>query len=531
MMRVSKEEFLELSLGNLLTVRAKESPNHVYLQFGDLEITYSEFDRMVNRVAQKLRESGIQKGDMIGLFLDNSVEYITLFWGIARAGAVMVPMNTGYPADELQYAVNHSQQKILFAHDHLRQVVEASRAFCPTLQEVVFVDGPQSSLTDWLEGSPDSPVVIEEISPKDLVGVLYTSGTTARPKGVMLNHHSYILGADYWCSSFECNEKDTLYGFFTLFHANNGIYLLVGAVLFGCTFAFRRGFSLREHWELVRKHCATQFNSAGSISQLLASQPPDEKDKDHRLRVVINGMNMGGMKEVFEQRFGVLMLDVYSLTECLTGTIERLSDFSTRHRNRLKTCGRPSDWVEMKICDDEGNILAVGEAGEICFKGPAVAIGYLHDTEATAKAIQDGWLHTGDIGYVDEEGFLYFSDRKKDLIKRKGENIASAEVERALLAHPSVMEAAVIGVPDLFADEEVKAYVIAKPGHTLDPWELIHHCRTYLEDFKVPRFIEFRESFPRPTAVPKILKTALRAEKQDLREGCFDRGPKLPTRQ
>ncbi|RNB88614.1 hypothetical protein EDM59_05735 [Brevibacillus nitrificans] len=529
-MRHAKEDYLGLTLGKLLTARATESPNHVYIRFGDQEITYSEFDRMVNRVAHKLLASGIQKGDMIGLFLDNSVEFITLFWGIARAGAVMVPMNTGYPADELQYAVTHSKQKILFAHDHLRQVVEASRAFCPDLQKVVYVGGPESNLANWLEGSPESFVEIDAISPKDLVGVLYTSGTTARPKGVMLNHHSYILGADYWCSAFACDESDTLYGFFTLFHANNGIYLLVGAVLFGCTFAFRRGFSLREHWELVRKYGATHFNTAGSISQLLVSQPPDERDKDHRLRVVTNGMNMGDMKEGFEQRFGVIMLDVYSLTECLTGTTERLSDLRTRHRGRLKSCGRPSDWVEMKICDDEGATLPNGETGEICFKGPAVTMGYLHDAQATAKAIQDGWLHTGDIGYVDEDGFLYFSDRKKDLIKRKGENIASAEVERALLAHPGVMEAAVIGVPDLYADEEVKAYVIAKPDHILDPWELIDHCRTYLEDFKVPRFIEFRESFPRPTAVPKILKTALRAEKQDLREGCFDRGPKLPAR-
>jgi len=524
-MALSKLDLLQTTVGQLLATRAKEIPDRVYIRFEDKAITYGEFDRMVNQVANRLLAAGIRKGDRVGLFLDNSIEYCLLFWAIARVGAVMVPMNTGYPADELRYAVNHSEQILLFAHDHLRSVVEECRDQCTSLKEVVYVGGPEPNFETWLHGSTDTPVEVD-VSPRDLLGVYYTSGTTARPKGVMLCHNSYVLGADFWCSAFECKEEDTLYGFFTLFHANNGIYLQVGAVLNGCTFAFRRGFSVREHWDLVQKFDATVFNSAGGISSMLAAQPPSEKDKAHRVRAVVNGINMGAeAKKAFEDRFGVVLLDAYSLTECLTGTIERLADVPKRTFERLKTIGRPSEWVEMKIVDDDGNELPPGEKGEICFKGPAVMLGYLNNPEETAKALKDGWLYTGDVGYVDGDGYLYYSDRKKDMIKHKGENVASAEVERVLCSHPSVQEAAVIGVPDPFVDEEIKAYIILKPGEKEDPWALIEHCRKYLEEFKVPRFIEFRDSFPRPTAVPKILKAALRAEKADLREGCFDRGP------
>jgi len=524
-MAVSKQDLLQTTVGQLLAMRAKEIPDRAYIRFGEQEITYGEFDRMVNRAANRLLAAGIRKGDRIGLFLDNSIEYCVLFWAIARVGAVMVPMNTGYPADELRYAVNHSEQIMLFAHDHLRSVVEECRNQCASLKEIIYVGGPAPNMETWLNGSPDTPVEVD-VSPGDLLGIFYTSGTTSRPKGVMLSHLSYVLGADFWCSSFECKEDDTLYGFFTLFHANNGIYLQVGAVLAGCTFAFRRGFSVREHWDVVRKYGATFFSSLGGITSMLTAQPPSETDKQHQVRVVINGINPGAeIKQAFQERFGIIMLDGYSLTECLTGTLERLSDVPGRPFERLKTVGRPSDWVEMKIVDDEGNELPPGEMGEICFKGPAVMLGYLNNPEETAKALKDGWLYTGDIGYVDEDGYLYYCDRKKDMIKHKGENVASAEVERVLCSHPAVQEAAVIGVPDPFVDEEIKAYIILKPGEKEDPWALIEHCRKYLEEFKIPRFIEFRDSFPRPVAMPKILKAALRAEKADLREGCFDRGP------
>lgn len=528
-MSTKNPALLSLTLGELLAERARQIPERVYLRFNDQVVTYAELDRRANQVANGLLARGVGKGALVGLFMDNCVEFLYVYWAVARLGAVMVPMNTAYKADELVYAVNHSEQRLLFAQEHHRPVIEAALPGCPGLQEVIYVDGPAAEFPTWLQGPVQAPPDAG-VKPTDPVGIMYTSGTTARPKGVMLHHRSYILASDFFCGAFGCGPDDVLYGFFPMFHANVGVYMVVGAALHGCTLAVRRGFSAREHWEVVRKHGATQVASAGSILAILKSLPPLPSDQAHPVRVYVNGQNVGSIKESFEERFGVVVLDAYSLTECMTGMIERSTDRATRTQQRLMTCGRPSDWVEAKIVDDEGQEVGPGVKGEILLRGPAVCLGYYKDPEATAKAFAGDWLRTGDIAYRDEEGYFYFCDRKKDMIKRRGENIASAEVERVLNMHPAVQESAVIGVPDLFAGEEVKAYIMLRPEMAADPWALVEHCRQYLEDFKIPRYFEYRTSFPRPTTVPKILKTALRAERADLTEGAFDRGPKLPPR-
>lgn len=525
---------LNITMRELLEKRAKENPDKIYVLFEpDIQISYGALDLRVNQVANSLLSWGIKKGDRVGIFLKNCPEFLYLYFAVAKIGAVMVPMNTGYPPEELAYAINHSGQSLLFANVGLHDTVQAAKALCPLLKEIIYVGREQipgfREFDEFIDQAyPDLGTT--DVTPDDLVSICYTSGTTARPKGVMLNQRVYILAGEFWAEAMECMPSDRLMGFFPIFHANVGIYVVMGAMVFNASAIFLETFSVMQHWNKIKKYGATEFNSTGSILAMLYAQPETPQDSDNPVRVILNGINVGSIKEGFERRFNLKILDGYSLTECLAGTVERLKDLPSRHSKRLSTIGRPADRTLVQIVSDGGTEVPEGQPGEIILKGPTVCQGYWKDPETTQKTIRNDWLHTGDNAYRDKEGFLYFVDRKKDMIKRRGENIASAEVERVLNSHPKIQESAVIGVPDLYSDEEVKAYIILKPGEKLTPEEIIDYCLNYLEPFKTPRYIEFRESFPRPVAIPKILKTELRKEKPDLTTGCYDRGPKLPKK-
>lgn len=524
-------DVMNTSIRDLLEGAVAAVPEKVYLYFADQEITYRQFNARVNQVANALLSWGLRKGDMVGMFMGNHPEMLYTYFAAAKIGAVMVPMNTGYPPEELAYAISHSEQQLLIADLQLRSVVEEARSGCPRLREVVYVSKePLSGARTFAEFVAGQPETLEptDVKADDLVSCIYTSGTTARPKGVLLDQRAYLLGAEFWGGAVNFGPSDRLLSVFPLFHANCGVYLVIGAVLYRCSLIVLETFSAKGFWDAARRYGATYANTVGSISAILFAQPPSDADREHQITRVLNGINVGGIKAEFEKRFGLTMCDGYSLTECLTGCAERLDDLATRTPGRLYTIGRPADRVQLRLVGDDGKDVPVGQVGEIWLKGPAICRGYFKDPQKTAEAIVDGWLRTGDNARMDEEGYLYFADRKKDMIKRRGENIASAEVERVLNSHPKVQESAVIGVPDLYADEEVKAYIVLKPGEEWAPEDVIEYCREYLEPFKIPRYIEFRASLPKGKVLPKIMKTELRAERPDLTEGCYDRGPKLP---
>jgi len=254
---------------------------------------------------------------------------------------------------------------------------------------------------------------------------------------------------------------------------------------------------------------------------MLLSQPETEMDKGHTLRIALSGIwtSLETITES-ERRYGFTILTGYSLTESMIATGDGLDCLDKR---KPLSIGYAWPEVEMKVVDNNGKEVLHGTQGEFIFKSPAFMKGYFKNPETTAETIKDGWLYTGDIGYEDEDGCFWFCDRKKDMIKRRGENVATAEVEDVLNIHPKVLESAVIGVPDPYAEEEVKAYIRLKPSEAVPPEEIIEWCRERLSYFKVPRYIEFREDFPRGT-LDKILKRALREEKADLTEGCYDAG-------
>ena len=358
---------------------------------------------------------------------------------------------------------------------------------------------------------------------EDVFQIMYTSGTTGPPKGVMQTNRSVVLvgyGYKHWV---DITPEDRLFTCLPLFHGNAQGYSTLGAIASEASLILVDRFSASGFWDQIRHYRATIFNYIGAMLTILSKQPESEKDRDHRVRVAYGTPALDKpFQDYMEERFGITFVSGYALTECPLGTIQPLHGL-----RKEKSIGLPrqvpgAGFVnEIRVVDEGGEEVPPGSIGEIILKNPATMAGYFKEPEMTQAAIREGWLYTGDYGWVDDEGYFYFADRKKDVIRRRGENVSSAQVEGVINAHSKVLESAVIGVPSDLYDEDVKAYVILRPGETAYAIEIIKWCKDRLAYFKVPRYIEFRTELPK-TPTHRVAKYKLKEEKKDLTEGCFD---------
>jgi len=361
------------------------------------------------------------------------------------------------------------------------------------------------------------------VDEEDVFQIMYTSGTTGPPKGVMQTNRSVVLvgyGYKHWV---DITPEDRLFTCLPLFHGNAQGYSTLGALASEAGLILVDRFSASGFWDQIRHYRATIFNYIGAMLTILSKQPESEKDREHRVRVAYGTPALDKpFQDYLEERFGITFVSGYALTECPLGTIQPLHGL-----RKEKSIGLPrqvpgAGFVnEIRVVDEEGEEVPPGSIGEIILKNPATMAGYFKEPEMTQAAIREGWLYTGDYGWVDDEGYFYFADRKKDVIRRRGENVSSAQVEGVINAHPKVLESAVVGVPSELYDEDVKAYVILRPGETADAIEIIKWCKDRLAYFKVPRYIEFRTELPK-TPTHRVAKYKLKEEKKDLTEGCFD---------
>jgi carnitine-CoA ligase len=499
---------------SLLAERVAADPDRVALVFEDgggevLELTYAALAEQVARVASGLVALGVGAGDRVALCMPSRPEFVLTFFALARIGAIGVPCNTASSAREMSHVIGLTESRVLVAAAGLGGLVEELRGADLGLEQVVsagedgVADLPFSDLLRHepleVEAEPDSEAPLE---------IIFTSGTTAAPKGVVLTHANWLWSGERASHTYRLDDRDRLLTALPLFHVNAQSFTLLSALSVGALAIFLEAYSASRFLDQVRRHRATQTNLVATLVRTLLAQPERPDDAEHQLRRVGYAINISDAeKEAFERRFGVELLNGYGLSEAMT----EVTVAPVYGERRWPSIGRPTLGREVRIDHPSGE-AAAGEIGEILVKGvPGRTImqGYYRDPEATAATIVDGWLHTGDNGYFDADGFLYFYDRAKDVIKRGGENVSATEVETTLTGHPAVALAAVIGIPDPIRDEAVMAFVVPEPGAEPGEEELRQHCAEQLARFKVPTVIRLVDSLP-TTSIGKVEKKTLR---------------------
>jgi carnitine-CoA ligase len=514
-----------VNLRELLETQSKKDPDKVFLYFAEQQVTYKEFNENVNRAANAFLSLGVKKGDRACFFLQNCPEYLYGWLGLAKIGAILVPINTNYKTEETRYILNHSEANTLMVHASLKDVIEKIRPETPSLKTFLSL-GEEKKQDGYLQfeevfWNSSTDLRPTDVGEQDLCEIMYTSGTTGPSKGVMMTHEYWIINGYGYSHPMDVKPEDRLYTCLPLFHANAQGYSTLGALTAGASLILAERFSATKFWDQIRHYRATVFNFIGAMLTILSKQPESEADKDHHVRAAYGSPALQkDFQEYMEGRFGITFVSGYGLTECGLCIIQPLHGLRKEGSMGLPKQIPGFGFVnEIKIVGDNDLELPRGTVGEIVIKNPAVTKGYYKDPELTRKAIKNGWLHTGDRGWMDEDGYFYFADRKKDVIRRRGENVSSLEVENVINAHPKVLEAAVIGVPSEFQDDEVKAFVIPKPHENLEPLDLIAWCKERLAYFKIPRFIEFRAELPK-TPTHRVQKYKLREEAKS--KDCFD---------
>jgi long-chain acyl-CoA synthetase len=491
------------TLPGLLRTRAHELGDARFLRDKRVEWSYGELARRVAEVARGLREHGVRRGDVVGIVLPNGPEYIEAWWAVLWLGAVFNPVNPALTAREAAGILGDSGASVVLCEPATAQALEPHRAELPALRELLLVDRGAADPLAALRGDPVPDP--EPVGWDDLCALVYTSGTTGRPKGAMLSHGNFIANIRMLGELVPVGRGDILGMVLPLFHVNAQMVTTMMPMLLGAQVAMWERFSASTFWETVARFEPVTFSSVPTMLAALVHAPGADEAETNTLRFVICGAAplSPALFRRFEEKFGVTILEGYGLTEgTCTSTLNPF--YGPR---KVGSIGLPVRHQDVVIRDEQGRVAPPGVAGDVCVRGPNVMHGYLNRPDATAEALRDGWLYTGDVGLCDEDGYFFLVDRKKDMIIRGGENIYPREIEDALLEHPGVQGAAVVGRPDEIRGEEVHAVVVLEAGTGLA--EVEAHCRARLAAFKVPTTWEVVAELP-TTSTGKVDKKPLR---------------------
>ena len=469
------------------------------IRLDDVELTYSALDEGTARVAGLLRAKGIQAGDRVGIMLPNVPYFAVVYYGVLRAGGVVVPMNVLLKSREVRFYLENSGAKVVFAWHEFASAAE--RGAAETAAECVVVKpGEFEQLLASAEPVPD----VVDRAPEDPAVILYTSGTTGTPKGAELTHGSLGRNCEIGQKLFSLTEQDVMFGGLPLFHAFGQSCALNTVVRAGACLTLLPRFDPAKALGIIDRDGVSVFAGVPTMYTALLHQP---SERDVRLRICVCGGAALPVEVLrgFEARFDCKLLEGYGLSET-----SAIASFNHADRDRKPgSIGTPVEGVQMKIVDDKGAEVPQGDVGEIVIRGHNVMKAYWKLPEATAEAIDaDGWFHSGDVGKVDEDGYFFIVDRKKDLIIRGGYNVYPREIEEVLYEHPAVREAAVIGIPHDELGEEVAAAVALKEGEQLSTDDLQAYVKAQVAAYKYPRSIWFVDELPK-TPTGKILKRAI----------------------
>ena len=480
----------------------------------DAVITYEQFGREVERAAATWYELGVRKGDRVAFMVDNRPEFLSAWLGLARLGAILVAVNTGFGVREASYLVRDSGSRIALVDPGYVALFREAASEMPALERVLSVQ-PQEGMTSFAELSAEASTDVSDvdIDGDDVISLIYTSGTTGHPKGVMQTHRNFVMTGQAYPSWMGMERGDRIYACLPLFHINSQAYSTMGAIGADGTLVLAPRFSARRFWSDVRRHRVDVFNFIGAMTVILSKKAPEPEDADNDVKVAYGAPALPqDVVDEVERRFGLTVLSGFGMSETTFGLVEPV-DGPRKPLSIGVPRNHPDPSVprtEACIVDDEGRDVEDGTAGELLLRNAAMMKGYFNDPERTALAIdEDGWLHTGDSAWRDGDGYFYFVDRKKDIVRRRGENVSSLEVENLVNEHESVLESAVVGVPSELTDEDILLYVVPRQGRTIDPRELLAWCEQRMARFKVPRYVEFVDSLPK-TPTSKIEKHRLR---------------------
>lgn len=499
----------EWTLGRLLEEKARKNRGRIFLLFEDEKVTFDQFNEMANRVANGLLNQGVGKGDKVALMLPNCPDYLYLWFGIAKMGGVMVPINVSWKGELLQYILNHSDSETIVVEESLLPRIEEVLGSTPRIRRI-FVRGSGNGLLkeclrmeELFQASPNELHV--PLTPYDPFEIMYTSGTTGRSKGVVRWPEYIILRGLRTVRYMGYTAEDTLYTCLPLYHGNAQNLTTIPALLVNARLALGKRFSASNFWNDTRRYGATVFNFVGTIIPILYKQEPKPDDADNPVRLARGGGIPPKIWKEFENRFNLTLVETYGTTE--GGSIWNMPG------GKMGSMGKPPYFNEARIVDDADRDLPPGEIGELIIRprDPEERwVEYYKESEATQEKIRGGWFRTGDLAYRDEEGWFFFVSRKKDVIRRRGENISALEVEIVILQHPKVLECACFGVPSELGEEDVMVSVVSKPGMSLSPQELISFCEGKMAYFMIPRYVEFVESLPK-TPTERVEKYKLKA--------------------
>lgn len=494
-----------LTLNDLLAHRAAADGDRIGLVWESAEGRWSEWSfgelaERVGRVAGGLRAAGVRAGDRVVLHMANRPEFVVGMFAASRLGAVAVPTVASYAVDELRYVIEHAEVRLLICDPGRRAVAEQAVALVETA-------APTLVGTDELdEKLSDDPPPAAEVAAGDVALLMYSSGTTARPKGVVLSHQALLLAGETNAQHQRLRPEDRSLCVLPLFHVNAMCISLLANLVTGSTLVVIEVFAAARYWAQVRTYAITVGSLVANPIRQLLELPERPTDGRHALRLVLFGMPLTPDQiEEFERRHRVPLINEWGMTEDgASGTRSPL--YLPRKPTSI---GLPMLGVDLGVFGADDRELGPGAEGEARFVGGPRLDRYYRDAATTEETSRDGRFCTGDTMTVDEQGYFHFRDRTKDVIKVKAENVASAEVERVLITHPAVSDAAVVGVPDERRDERIVAFVLPAPGAEIDVEELRAHCGQSLARFKVPHEMHVVDDLPR-TSIGKIRKNELR---------------------
>src|SRR5688500_2179169 len=489
----------DYTLNGAYASRAACAPERPFVLYGDTTWSWQAFEDEIRKAALLLIERGIVKGDRVAVMGRNSDGHVLMLFALARIGAIMVPVNPEYGVEEARYVLHHAEVSGVAAS---ADTLTVARRACEGLAKAPWflmldaAGGAVLALKDAAASAAHHAAPLG-VTADDTVLIVYTSGTTGFPKGAMHTQRSFVTGGEAFVQRVYLQDDDRVMIVLPLFHINALFYSVAGTLAAGCAMLIVPRFSASTFWQTAVDYGATEVNVIEAIGTILKNRPRSEFRPEHKLRAVYGVRH--SMEPTFRDDFHIPhLIGGYGMTEIPGVTCNPVEGL--RKPGSMGPVGRQRGpapaWAQCRVGDEEGRDVGVNEEGELLGKTPIVMQGYFRDPEQTKEAFDDGWFKTGDLVKRDADGYFFFVSRKKDIIRRRGENIAGAELDRVVGAHPSVHEAAAVAVPSELGEDEILVAVVLKPGTSASAADIAQWCREHLAPQKVPRYVLFTDDLP-----------------------------------